>query len=117
MKKLFFTSILSLFVLVSISAADKQAKEEAQNITGRVVELVDGKLEPVPFVLVSCPGTTVSAFTNENGEFELAADTENKLIRLSYAGYNVKEVEVKADEAGAADFNITKQEIQISRAE
>jgi hypothetical protein len=114
MKKLLFTSVLSLLLITVFASKNANISNE---IKGRVVEVVEGKIKPVPFALVSYPGTTETAFTNSKGEFKLPANKSAKQIRLSHAGYQVKEVKLNKENINTvSDFSIVKNQNLFSKS-
>ena len=114
MKKLILTIVASLLFSVFSFAADKAADNQ---LKGRVVETVDGDSQPVPFAYVYCEGTTISAYTDENGEFSLPVDKAGKYtLRFSHAGYAVVEKEVKVKKnTSNVDYSINREEVLLTQ--
>lgn len=112
MKKLIVTIIAS--VLFS-SLAFSSGKAETQ-LQGRVMETVDGLEQPVQFAYVYCEGTTISAYTNEKGEFTLPVDKAGKYtLRFSHAGYAVVEKAVKVKKnTTKEDYSLNRQEVLLT---
>ncbi len=112
MKKL----IVTLVATVLFSGMAMAGEKEALELKGRVVETVDGQQKPVQFAFVYCEGTTISAYTNEKGEFTLPVEKAGKYtLRFSHAAYAVVEKEVKVKKnTSKEDYNINKQEVLLT---
>ena len=112
MKKLIVTIIAT--VLFSVLAMAEE-KVEPQ-LKGRVVETVGGLETPVQFAYVYCEGTTISAYTNEKGEFTLPVEKAGKYtLRFSHAGYGVVEKNVKVKKnATKVDYSINRQDVLLT---
>lgn len=109
MKK-FITAIIATVLFTGVSFAGE--KVNTSELKGKVVESVNGVEKPIPFAYVYCEGTTISAYTNEKGEFSLPVDKAGKYtLRFSHAGYAVVEKEVKIKK------NIAKESIALNRQE
>lgn len=113
MKKLIVTFIASLLFTTLALAGEKSDME----LKGRVVETVNGTEQPVPFAYVYCEGTTISTYTNENGEYVLPVTKTGKYkVRFSHAGYAVVEKDVKVKKnSQKAEININKQEVFLTQ--
>ena len=113
MKKIFITLVAVMMTAGLASAAEK---EDSKALTGRVVEAVNGDVQPVQFAYVYCEGTTISAYTNENGEFELPVEKAGRYkLRFSHAGYKVVEKDVKVKKnATKADYQLSKKEVLLT---
>jgi len=120
MKKFGFVMVATFVLSISSFAGSgiKNSKTNTQNeISGKVVELVNGKKQAVPFVLVFCEGTTITTYTDENGEFSLTVEkigTYN--LRFSHVGYSVlnKEVKIKKNN-NKQDHKISKDPILLTQ--
>lgn len=112
MKKL----IVTIVTAVLFSGFAMAEENETHELKGRVVETVEGTEQPVQFAYVYCEGTTISAYTDENGEFTLPVEKAGKYtLRFSHAGYAVVEKEVKINKnAAKEDYNIHKQEVLLT---
>lgn len=101
-----------LFSMVSF-AGEKNTSE----LTGKVMESVNGVEVPVAFAYVYCEGTTISAYTNGDGEFVLPVAKHGKYkLRFSHAGYAVVEKEVRVKKnATQADCSISRQEVMLTQ--
>lgn len=113
MKKLLITLVA---VVMTVGMASAAEKEEAKALNGRVVETVNGDVKPVPFAYVYCEGTTISTYTNENGEFKLPVEKVGRYkLRFSHAGYKVVEKEVKLKKnASNASYELNKKEVLLT---
>lgn len=109
MKTKFLTLVVALLISTNLLAKSNKTSIQYQ---GRVVELVDGKIQAVPFALVSIVGTTTTVYTNENGEFILPKTVDqNQTLRLSFVGYAVKEFPVSSLKAkDSKDFELDKNQ-------
>lgn len=112
MKKL-FVSIIAVLLFSGLAMANDKLEPQ---LKGRVVETVDGKEKPVQFAYVYCEGTTISAYTNEKGEFTLPVEKAGKYtLRFSHAGYAVVEKNVKVKKnAAKEDYTINRQEVLLT---
>ena len=112
MKKLFVT-IIATVLFSSLALASGKAESQ---LNGRVMETVDGQEKPVQFAYVYCEGTTISAYTDEKGEFTLPVDKAGKYtLRFSHAGYAVVEKDVKVKKnASKVDYSLNKQEVLLT---
>lgn len=68
-------------------------------INGKVYAKTDG--QPLPGAIVKIAGTNKSTTTNANGEFSLAADSNNNTQSLSiaYLGFTTKEIAAKTNQS------------------
>lgn len=112
MKK-FIVAIIASVLFSSMAIAGEKAETQLE---GRVMETVDGLQKPVQFAYVYCEGTTISAYTNEKGEFTLPVAKAGKYtLRFSHAGYAVVEKNVKVKKSTAkADCNLDRQEVLLT---
>ncbi len=83
MKKLFLISLLVLFVQVTFG--------QTKTITGTVKNKADGI--PIPGATVLIKGTTKSSITDFDGNFSIAASSE-QILSFSYIGFETKEIKV-----------------------
>ena len=113
MKKILITLVAAVMTIGMASAAEK---EDSKALSGRVVESVNGDVKPVQFAYVYCEGTTISAYTDENGEFSLPVEKAGRYtLRFSHAGYQVVEKEVKIKKkAVKADYKLSKKEVLLT---
>jgi hypothetical protein len=58
---------------------------QATTITGKVIDATDK--EPLPFVSVSFPGTTIGVTTDNDGKFALSTSRQLTQIKISFVGY------------------------------
>jgi len=63
-------------------------------ISGSVTEEINGKQEPILGANIYWSGTTIGTVTNENGKFRIPFSKENKLLIISYVGYQQKIITV-----------------------
>lgn len=82
MKKLLFTAVLSVLMLITASAQEIQVK-------GTVRTSDDGM--PLPGVSVVIKGTTQGTLTDQDGNFRLSAST-GQVILFSFIGYRPQEI-------------------------
>ncbi|MFW5983150.1 MAG: carboxypeptidase-like regulatory domain-containing protein, partial [bacterium] len=80
--------ILLFFISLQIQAQDKQDKM----VTGTITDSESG--EVIPGVNVVIKGTTTGTTTDINGKFSLEIPEREALLRISFIGYLVKELEV-----------------------
>ncbi len=113
MKKLLVT-LVAAFIVTGVAFAANNP--EVKTLKGRVVETVNGVVQPVQFAYVYCEGTTISAYTNENGEFALPIEKMGKYtVRFSHAGYAVIEKNVKVKKnTSDVDYKISKQDVLLT---
>lgn len=117
MKKLIVSLIATLlFSSVAMASGKVEAQAEKSQLAGRVLETVNGVQQPVQFAYVYCEGTTISAYTDENGEFSLPVAKAGKYtLRFSHAGYAVVEKNVKVKKHSAkVDCSINKQDVLLT---
>jgi hypothetical protein len=112
MKKL-IVSIIATVLFSSLALASQKTEPQ---LKGRVMETVNGQEKPVQFAYVYCEGTTISAYTNENGEFTLPVDKVGKYtLRFSHAGYAVVEKDVKVKKHSTkVDYSINRQDVLLT---
>lgn len=106
MNRLFLTILTALFTLCTLSA---------RNIVGKVIEDNDSAMAYVSCMLYVLPDSTFIAgtITDVNGCFEIeVSDNEDFLIKLSYLGYQAKEVYVIDDDLGTIVLNKDAQALQ-----
>lgn len=84
----FYFSILT-FLLLCTTVADAQVTR----IRGVVTDVETG--EPLPFVNVCVPGTTIGTITGVNGDFFLETRTHIDSVFVSYLGYKTQSQIVK----------------------
>ena len=60
---------------------------EAQQVKGRVQEIVNGKKQPLPGANVYWAGTTKGVVTNDKGDFSIDWNSAGRLV-VSFIGYN-----------------------------
>jgi len=82
-------------ILTSSTAALAQKR-----ITGTVTDGSDG--EPLPGATILVTGTTVGAFTDDDGKFSLTVPDGQNQITVSYVGYKSETVDISS----GTDFNI-----------
>lgn len=58
---------------------------QATIVTGKVIDAVDK--EPLPFVSVSFPGTTIGVTTDNDGKFTLSTSRQFSQVKISFVGY------------------------------
>lgn len=112
MKKLIVT-IIAAVLFSGLALAEEKVEPQ---LKGRVMETVDGKEKPVQFAYVYCEGTTISAYTNEKGEFTLPVAKAGKYtLRFSHAGYAVVEKNVKVKKnTTSEDYSINRQDVLLT---
>jgi len=112
--KRFLVTAISAILFTTISFAGEKANTTV--LKGKVVEQVNGVEKPIPFACVYCEGTTVSAYTDENGEFSLPVDKAGKYtLRFSHAGYALVQKDVKIKKKSAKEsVQLNKQEVLLT---
>lgn len=75
-----FAWVLALMTIISASVT-----AQTRQITGKVIDQVDG--QPVPGVSVGIRGKTNNVRTNDKGEFSLLADPATDALVFSYVGF------------------------------
>lgn len=73
------------------------------------VILGNGK-QPVEGVSVALKGTSYSALTNQNGEYEIIAEPGNYILSVSYVGYKSKQTKINLEQSNKIVPNIALEE-------
>ena len=112
MKNLIVTIIAALLCTTLAFGGNKVSTE----LKGRVMETVNGEKQPVPFAYVCCEGTTISTYTDANGDYVLPVEKLGKYkVRFSHAGYAVVEKDVKVKKhANDTNIDINKTEVYLT---
>ena len=120
MKKLFFLSVL--FVFVGVSNLWAQTKV----ITGTVTSAVEGE-GAIPGVTVQVKGTTLGANTDVNGKYSITVPESATTLVFSYIGMKTQEIEIggrsvvdcvmQADVLGLQEVLVTAVGISRERRE
>ena len=58
---------------------------QATIVTGKVIDAADK--EPLPFVTISFPGTTIGVTTDNDGKFTLSTSRQFSQVKISFIGY------------------------------
>src|SRR5699024_2719357 len=106
MTKYLFNALLC-FSLLMLAAAEVRAQETA--IQGTVEDAETN--EKLPGVSISVTGTTLGTLTNEEGEFKLNLPSGSETLKISYLGYQTKEVSV--DGQATLEIKIQKATLAI----
>jgi TonB-linked SusC/RagA family outer membrane protein len=77
------------------SVAIEQAPPVDRNITGRVTDAQTG--EPLPGASIQVKGTNNGTSTDAEGRYSLTVTDENKVLIVSYIGYDTREIAIRAD--------------------
>jgi len=100
-----FSTALALFALCATSASAQQRR-----VTGRVTG--EGSGEPLAAASISVVGTTLGAYTAEDGRFTVAAPDGPVTLRVRRIGYKQRDVAVPA---GTNEVNValTRDVLQL----
>ncbi|NQY28679.1 MAG: TonB-dependent receptor [Flavobacteriaceae bacterium] len=79
--------VILLFLLPMLSFSQSK-------VSGNVTEEINGKQEPILGANIYWSGTTIGTVTNEKGQFTIPFSKENKLLVISYVGYQQKVITV-----------------------
>lgn len=105
MKKL---SVVIVLVVLSVVSFAK-SKTTVEKIKGKVIELADGQEQPVAMAFIYIDQTVYSAYTDDNGEFELELPKGKHEMKISFKGYaiEVKTIDTKKDNNLTVKLNTT----------
>jgi TonB-dependent starch-binding outer membrane protein SusC len=92
----------SLFSLLSLALFSASAFAQTRLVTGRVT--VEGSGEPVVAASVNVVGTTLGAYTDDQGHFTVSVPAGPATIRVRRIGYTQKVVDVPS---GATELNVS----------
>ncbi|MFV0482935.1 MAG: carboxypeptidase-like regulatory domain-containing protein [Bacteroidales bacterium] len=88
--------ILTVVLLLLVSGVTFGKSNEKNQLTGKVVELVNGEEQPIALASVLCTGTADATFTDAEGNFSISKESIAKSdVRFSHAGYDVVETKLK----------------------
>ena len=108
-----------LFILVPFFSFSQQ------EISGEVLELIDGKYEPIYGANVYWQNQNIGRVTNENGEFSIPYRTDYKALIISYIGYKTDTLLISDNsyikhvlklEANLEEINISTRKQSASRS-
>jgi len=88
-------------------------------VTGTVTADEAGRIQPMPFVNVALKGTGVSANTDLDGKFTMAAEPGSYILVVSFVGYEPSEraVAITSGERTIADVELKGQGIEMKEFE
>jgi TonB-dependent starch-binding outer membrane protein SusC len=84
---------------------------QARQITGRVT--AGGSQEPLAGASVSVSGTTVGAYTGEDGRFRISVNAENVQLVVRRIGFKRKTVDVPATQTGDVDIALERDALKL----
>jgi len=110
--------VILLFLLPMLSFSQSE-------VSGSVTEEINGKQEPILGANVYWSGTTVGTVTNEKGQFTIPFSKENKLLVVSYVGYQQKTITItepkviavkllESNDLGTVVINAERKATQVS---
>ena len=82
---------LALFLTCALLFVAQAYAQNSRNVTGKVT---DDKGTPLVGVTVSAVGQTKNALTDNSGSFSIQVTEKVRTLRMSYVGFNTKEVNV-----------------------
>jgi TonB-dependent SusC/RagA subfamily outer membrane receptor len=107
----FVRQTCSLVALLVLGATSAWAQE--RRITGRVVG--EGADEPLAAASVNVVGTTIGAYTGEDGRFNLLAPAGPLTLRVRRIGYKQETVQVPADQTTELSISLTRDVLQLEK--
>ncbi len=113
--KLNFTQCLSIVFLFigifSTSSILAQSSEKLTRIRGTVID--KETKEPLPFVAVAFPGTSIGTTTDFDGKYELSTQWATESLEISFIGYTSSVVPVKLGEKQVIDIELESEAITL----
>lgn len=110
----FYNNILRLFFLFSLFCCMAGGVAFSQNVTtiqGTVRDSVTREL--LPFVTVQFDGTTLGAFTDNEGQFKLVNRTGHNNVTISFMGYNKVHFTIPAGKTTVKDILLQPDGLQL----
>ncbi len=95
------------FVLMAIAS-----KGQNTVINGIVKDSITG--ETLPYVSVMLKGTTIGAMTDDDGRFSLTTSSNDKILSVSYLGYEEKELKVAVGKKNFFEIALSPSSFEIS---
>ena len=103
-------SIVLLFIgILSTSNISAQSSDKLTRIRGTVID--KETKEPLPFVAVAFPGTSVGTTTDFDGKYEIATQWATESLEISFIGYTSSTVAVKLGERQVIDVELASEAI------
>lgn len=96
--------ILTFILFISYQGFSQNNK---LSITGIIL---GNAKQPVEGVSVALKGTSYSALTNQNGEYEILAEPGNYILSVSYVGYKSKQTKINLEQSNKVVPNIALEE-------
>jgi len=113
--KLNFTQCLSIVLLFigifSTSSILAQSSEKLTRIRGVVID--KETKEPLPFVAVAFPGTSIGTTTDFDGKYELSTQWATESLEISFIGYTSSVVSVTLGEKQVIDIELESEAITL----
>ena len=100
--------LISIFTISSLSA---QSSEKLTRIRGTVID--QETREPLPFVAVAFPGTSVGTTTDFDGKFEIASQWATETIEVSFLGYITYTTKIKLGERQVIDIALEPESLNL----
>ena len=107
----FVRQTCSLVALLLLGATSAWAQE--RRIAGRVVG--EGSGEPLAAASVNIVGTTIGAYTSEEGRFNLLAPAGPVTLRVRRIGYKQQTVQVPADQTSELSVTLQRDVLQLEK--
>ncbi len=108
--KCFFILLLltSIFSTPSLLA---QSSEKLTRIRGTVID--KETKEPLPFVAVAFPGTSIGTTTDFDGKFEISTQWATETIEISFIGYTTESAAVQLGERQVIDVALESESLNL----
>lgn len=108
---------LTLLTLLFLNLSVYAKNEKPGFIIGRITEVINGKVEPVPFANVSITGTANGSTTDFSGNYKITVGEGLYDITVSYIGYETQTkagIAVRAGEITNLDFTVKVSSHQLT---
>ena len=104
-----------LILLTSLLFITLIAQAQTPVITGTVID--DSDKQPMEFVTVSFPGTTIGVKTKENGSFSIPNPGNHTQLRFYFVGYKEVIIPIEAGKSQVKDIRLIPTASQLTQVE
>ena len=89
-----------------------QSSDKLTRVRGLVID--KETKEPLPFVAIAFPGTSVGTTTDFDGKYELASQWATETMEVSFLGYKTFQVAIKLGERQVIDIELEPESLNLT---